>query len=41
MRVIIRVIKRDTTDEEAIAMKKKVKEALKDYKDIEISMETL
>jgi len=40
MRVIIRVIKLKTTDEEAIDMKKKVVEALKDHADVQITMTT-
>lgn len=41
MRAIIRVILRETTDEEAMAIKKKIATALEKVKDIEIEMTTM
>ena len=40
MRLIIRVIKLKSTDEEAVEMKKKIVEALKGYEDVQITMTT-
>ena len=40
MRLIIRIIKRDATDEEAIAIKQAVKKVLEKYPNVEIDMQT-
>ena len=40
MRLIIRIIKLKTTDEEAVEMKKKIVEALKDHPDVQVTMTT-
>ena len=40
MRLIIRIIKLKTTDEEAIEVKKKIVEALKGYEDVQVTMTT-
>lgn len=41
MRVIIRVIIEQTTDEEAIAVKKKIMAALKDVKGVKVELSTM
>lgn len=41
MRVIIRVIKRQTTDDEALEIKKGVQDAVKKYEGIEVTMNTM
>lgn len=41
MRVIIRVIVSDTTDEKMIEIKKKITAAVKDYEKVEIELSTM
>lgn len=41
MRAIIRVIVNNTTDEEAIAIKKKIQTALKEVKEAQVELSTL
>ena len=41
MRAIIRVIIEQTTDDEAIAIKKKIQQALKDQKNVQVELSTM
>lgn len=41
MRLIIRVVKRSTNDDEALEIKKAIKEALKKYEGVTVNMDTM
>lgn len=41
MRAIIRIIIRETTDEETIKIKQKIQAALKDYKNLDVELSTM
>lgn len=41
MRVIIRVVKRDATDEQSVEMKQAVKKALEKFENVQVNMETM
>ncbi len=41
MRAIIRVIVEQTTDDEAVAIKKKILQALKDQKNVQVELSTM
>jgi methyl coenzyme M reductase beta subunit len=41
MRCIIRVIVEQTTDDEAIKIKKEIQKALKDYKNVSVELSTM
>ena len=41
MRAIIRVIVEQTTDDEAVAIKKKIQAALKDLKNVKVELSTM